>query len=1020
MKWIWAFGDGSTQTILAPPPQYVYHTYTNGGAYNVTLTVETSNNCQSFVTNVINISFTPVSNFSLSSSSCEGNAVQFTDLSQSNGGGPLMAWNWNFGDPGSGINNTSSQQNPVHIFNSGGNYIVTLITTNIHGCQDTIRKPISINHGPSVYFTADTACKGNITHFIDHSIANNGILSSWLWNFGDGTSNSNLPNPTHTYAASGTFLVTLTVTNSLGCQSDTTQQVLVNPIPDALFSFTGSCLGASTIFQDQSTSPGQTITHWHWNFGDSDTSDLQNPVHTYTTSGTFMVILTVTNSRGCTDQYAAPLIIFNHPTAAFSYYSTFCPAGRVTFSDHSVGNGAAIDDWFWTFEPGFFSTSANPTFTYSNTDTIYRVSLVVTDANGCKDTIVDSTVLVKPAFRFTFSANTSCIGTPTQFQAVNLAEGDSLHDLHWNFGDPASGTYNTSNLYNPTHEFSGPGTFIVKLSAWDLNNCQDSVYKEVSVNPGPIAKFTFDSLPHCDGIAVFHDISDGNGSAVDTVIWNFGDGHIVKQLFSDSNLMFHHYDQFGTYKVSLTAINMNGCKDTISHLVMISCISAGFTMSDSLTCTLNKVSFYDHSTPVDLISSWRWDFGDGSDTTYYHKTTSIHHDYKETNNYHVKLSIISISDGLTICDTISEQINVQQSTSANFASNNVCQKDTVNFVNLTDSNIYPILSTHWNFGDPSSGTYDTTGSFNAFHLYLNPGKYNVRLIVQNKLGCYDTLMRKVTIYKHPKADFSVPAVCSRESVVFKNLSSHGDTAITAYSWKFGDTANPVDTSNQKSPSYTYHHEGIYSVHLLVKDAFGCRDTITKHETVLISPISAFTIIDNIDGMQGRIRMDNQSTNADQYEWDFGNGTISNDLAPVITYANNGIYRIRLITWSANNCSDTTYASYEFMFHNLFVPNALSPNNVVPEVRIFKPIGVNLKLYHVEVFDVWGHLIWGSSLLDPAGRPLEGWDGTLNGELMPQDTYVWKISATFIDGTVWEGSDNGTGTGKTMGTVTLFR
>jgi gliding motility-associated-like protein len=310
--------------------------------------------------------------------------------------------------------------------------------------------------------------------------------------------------------------------------------------------------------------------------------------------------------------------------------------------------------------------------------------------------------------------------------------------------------------------------------------------------------------------------------------------------------------------------------------------------------------------------------------------------------------------------------------------------------------------------------------FNACHLYTNPGKYNVRLIVQNSVGCIDTLLRKVTVYKHPKADFTVPEVCSRESVVFKNLSQPGDTVITRYSWHFGDMNNPVDTSNLKSPDYIYPRDGIYLVHLLVKDAFGCSDTLTKHETVLLSPVSAFTIIKDINGVPGRIRMDNESINATLYEWDFGNGIKSNEEDPLITYANDGSYQIRLITWAANNCSDTTYLNYEFMYHNLFVPNALSPENVIPEVRIFKPIGVNLKEYHVEIFDAWGHLIWGSRLLDDDGRPTEGWDGTLNGEVMPQDTYVWKISATFKDGTVWEGSDIGKGTGKTMGTVTLIR
>jgi hypothetical protein len=74
-----------------------------------------------------------------------------------------------------------------------------------------------------------------------------------------------------------------------------------------------------------------------------------------------------------------------------------------------------------------------------------------------------------------------------------------------------------------------------------------------------------------------------------------------------------------------------------------------------------------------------------------------------------------------------------------------------------------------------------------------------------------------------------------------------------------------------------------------------------------------------------------------------------------------------------------------------------------------------------VFDKWGHLLWESIKVDETtGQPSEGWDGTFNGELMPQDVYMWKINAKFINGKVWEGSDSGTGSNSTMGTVTLIR
>ena len=90
------------------------------------------------------------------------------------------------------------------------------------------------------------------------------------------------------------------------------------------------------------------------------------------------------------------------------------------------------------------------------------------------------------------------------------------------------------------------------------------------------------------------------------------------------------------------------------------------------------------------------------------------------------------------------------------------------------------------------------------------------------------------------------------------------------------------------------------------------------------------------------------------------------------------------------------------------------------MKLFQPVGVNLKEYHIQVFDNWGHLMWESTALDPQGKPTEGWDGTYKGRLMPQGVYAWKVTAVFINDVMWKGSDIGMGEYKTIGTVTLIR
>jgi hypothetical protein len=116
-------------------------------------------------------------------------------------------------------------------------------------------------------------------------------------------------------------------------------------------------------------------------------------------------------------------------------------------------------------------------------------------------------------------------------------------------------------------------------------------------------------------------------------------------------------------------------------------------------------------------------------------------------------------------------------------------------------------------------------------------------------------------------------------------------------------------------------------------------------------------------------------------------------------------------------------SYDLMYKGLYVPNAFNPGNINKEVAVFKPKGTNLMLYNVGVYDRWGNLLWSSGKIDEKGSPAESWDGTLHGELLNQDVYLWKITAQFKDGEVWDGTNGGNNQNmpqQTAGTVTLIR
>jgi len=1022
--WTWDFGDGTPPvTVTFPANPNVSHMYANGGTYPVTLTVTNSDGCTDDDVNQVTINYTPLANFSAATGGCANKGLQFTDLSQQNGGGAIISWLWDFGDPTSGISNTSILQNPTHAFTAGGTFDVNLIVTNINGCIDSLTNTITINDAPVADFTADTACFDLPTNFTDASTTGSGTIISWLWNFDDppsGSSNtSTLQNPSHTFTNIGNYDVVLTVTNSDGCEHDTTFPITVYPVPDAMFQYSAACMGSPTVFTDLSIAPGSTIISWYWDFGDgTGTATIQNPTYTYAAAGTYNVQLTITNLHNCTDSVVMPIIVRNNPTANFSYMNFYCPAGQVNFQDISIGAGSTIIDRIWIFEPGYTATGPNPIHTFTQTNTTYAVTLIVTDNYGCMDTIIDS-VFVKPGFAFTYSNDTVCFGYPTHFHPENLATGDSLYSVAWNFGDPASVPNNTSFLYNPTHVFSAPGTYVVKLKAWNSDNCKDSVYQEVTVYDLPEPAFSFVSEP-CNSNVDFADLSTGGGTSIASWEWIFGDGTSQTIVTAPGNTT-HLYPDPDTYNVTLIITNSNGCVDSITQTVVrYECISASFTTT-SLMCARNPILFADNSFPITSITQWQWIFGDGMDTTYSSFTDTIAHEYTNAGNYVVKLVINALVSGVSFTDSSYQIISIRPTPEAYFSNRSVCFNQSTLFIDTSYMFGDPNTSWYWNFGEPTSGVLDTSTFENPLHKYMNTGYYDVQMIVENQWGCIDSIRKTTRVFDLPIADFESTAPCQGDPTIFTDFSTPTDTTFGIWRWNFGVPGTKKDTSNLQDPSYTYDSLGTYTVRMIVQDLNGCRDTIDSTCTVNVTPLSSFNITEYIDGMNGKLQMENLSTGDDNsYYWNFGNGKYSDEENPVISYTEDGTYIIELISLNKFGCSDTTFFQYELLFKGLYIPNAFAPSSSNLAVRLFKPVGINLKRYHIQVFNTSGHVMWESTKIDPQGRPLEGWDGSFEGKPMLQGNYMWKVSATFIDDSPWNGSDIGTGEYDTMGTVTLIR
>jgi hypothetical protein len=310
----------------------------------------------------------------------------------------------------------------------------------------------------------------------------------------------------------------------------------------------------------------------------------------------------------------------------------------------------------------------------------------------------------------------------------------------------------------------------------------------------------------------------------------------------------------------------------------------------------------------------------------------------------------------------------------------------------------------------------------------------VQLAVMNEYGCRDTVVNPVIVHNIPVAKFINDTSCIGDPTLFADAT--GETAfsgeIVEWYWDFGVVGMNGDTANIETPEYTYISTGTHQVELRVVDNYGCRDTVIQTVHTHPVPDTRFTLEEDYENMQGRFNLTNTTEGTiTDYEWDFGNLPYHFDQElhqdnqnPVIVFENDGYYEIQLVTWNEFFCPDTATVADSLLFKGLFVPNAFSPGNPHAEVRQFKPAGMNLKSYHLQVYDVRGNLLWETTELDEdTGSPTEGWDGNYDGQPLPQGVYVWKIEAMFQDGTVWKGDEIGTSeksSGQRYGTVTLIR
>ena len=438
----WDFeNDGVIDTEESNP----IHEFTTAGTYTVNLTASNANGTNSKLGTITVTekpeSVIPVANFTASLT------VQFTDTSTNN---PTQ-WEWNFGD-----GNSSTEQNPVHVYGSEGTYNVTLVATNDAGSSYVGTMVITVTRlVPVANFTANVT-EGSAPLTVQFTDTSTNSPTQWNWDFGDGT-NSTEQNPVHVFSGEGTYSVTLVTTSGNVASNPKSMNIKVNSVstpPVASFTADPTEGSAPLTVQFTDTSTNSPI-QWNWDFGDGNTSTEQNPVHVFSGEGTYSVTLVAINGDGSSDPESMNIKVnrvLTPPVVDFTAQQT----GPLTVQFNDVSSNSPTQ-WNWDFGDGSTSTDANPAHVYAAAGT-YTVNLTVSNADGSDTASKAITVTgtsASPIASFTLAPQVGHSPLTVKFtdRSVNAAS------IKWDFGD---GT--TSTESNPSHTYT-TGFYIVRLTA---------------------------------------------------------------------------------------------------------------------------------------------------------------------------------------------------------------------------------------------------------------------------------------------------------------------------------------------------------------------------------------------------------------------------------------------------------------------------------------------------------------------------------------------------------------------------
>ncbi len=960
-SWVRSYVQGvTTYNVYKAPVAYIFPVV---GTYRINVTIVGTFSSECGGTQVTPIDVQVVRDtvdFTITPDGCGSPSVTFADVTKPYLSSTITKWIWDFGDgapsPDYTGNTPATKNPPKHTFTTLSSFDIKLSTINSLGCiSDTIKK-LDLSSGLLAKFTItpkDTVCPGTELTFTDGSSGSGaaGTVNKWSWTFkklpSGPTTTATTQIVKQTYAATGTYEVTLQVNTTANCPSNIAKDTFfVAPEPVANFMLpAGVCIPGTTVFPNTSTLAGGTTAGvtWDWDYGDASAPAVGHTfdgTHVYTAAGPYTVCLKATSPYGCSGTLSTKCQtvkdVFEPPVAGFKF-SGNCLGSAVQFTDTSKGTGQKINGWYWDFGDGSDTAKTGTPKHFFDPPGTYTVRLAVTSDKGCRSDTVGAQVVINPLPVPGFTLPAGCLegGGLVTFTNTSTMPGGTAMTYSWTFGDAAHPP-NTSVLTDGQHDYSlaGPGTYAVGLTATSAAGCASAPLVQQFVaagsRPAPGLEIRKENGLCANSKVELKDttrVGIGRLKLLE-IIWDLAGAPTVVETDNapqdgkpgSSKVYSHQYPASATakqYTVRIIAYSGQGCSATLERDITVNgapdvvfpngladiCLEATPRVLDPSTAATETTGLpgtYAYSGP----GVWNGPGGTEFDP-------SASGGANTAPGYLIKVVYTTTPAGCA--DSATAYIRVLPTPVASWeTSSPVCETNRTVFTSTSTTGFGSIAAWSWDFGDGTFPNPQVVASGAPLpHAFPKAGQYPVRLTVTTAQGCTATAtLPGLTVHYLPVVKIGIPgALCLPDATgSFTDKSTIGDhtEALFRYLWEFGDGT----TSEVRDPKHTYG-AGVKTpvkVQLVVTSSEGCVDSLhpAVELTNLYPPPAPDFSADAFEHCLGqRVSFtdlsDGVTSGITKWSWLYGDGRGDTVRNPSYTYARANLFTVRLSVENGQGC-----------------------------------------------------------------------------------------------------------------------